>query len=73
MSRSAAHTLSLSLVMTGVWLAGLLGLALVAPEPGRAPGMPVCYSHTNTTSVFQDAHGAHTVLIRNLRPVFACP
>ena len=58
-----------------VWFVGLAGLALASvPGSGNcATGSPaaaaVYYAPSQTTSVYTDADGAHTVLIHTLRPI----
>ena len=58
-----------------VWFIGLAGLALASvPTDGNcatnaAPAAAAYYSPAQTNTVYLDADGTHTVLVRSLRPV----
>ncbi|MEQ9643642.1 MAG: hypothetical protein RIM84_26730 [Alphaproteobacteria bacterium] len=57
-----------------VWFMGLAGLALASvPADSNCHSSEAAaaayYSPAQTTSVYQDADGTHSVLVRSLRPV----
>ncbi|MEE9251295.1 MAG: hypothetical protein V3U93_09250 [Alphaproteobacteria bacterium] len=69
--RTLRPTILVVSVMMGVWLGGVLALALVpaAPQEG-APVTAAYLDQSNASFAYQDPSGRFTVHVRTSRPVY---
>ena len=69
--RTLRPTILVASVMTGVWLSGVLALALLpAPPQERAPVSAAHLDQSNASFAYQDPSGKFTVHMRTSRPVY---
>ncbi len=69
--RTLRPTILVASVMTGVWLGGVLALALLPAPPQEGAPVSVAYlDQSNASFAYQDPSGKFTVHMRTSRPVY---
>ncbi len=69
--RTLRPTILVVSVMMGVWLGGVLALALVPAPPQEGAPVSVAYlDQSNASFAYQDPSGRFTVHVRTSRPVY---
>ena len=69
--RTLRPTILVASVMTGVWLGGVLALALLPVPPHEGAPVTAAYlDQSNASFAYQDPSGKFTVHVRTSRPIY---